>query len=120
MVQVAWASGTTEKQAGKGHVLLFEGDLTMLGTDAVVYYAREDLVLGSGYGTAIQSRGGDAIRKELAAIGGFYGVPLALCAAVMLDSIRAALASATALRQVAICVTDSREVAFFRREMEKL
>jgi len=183
MVQLAVPPGAIEKRAGNGSVRLEQGDLTALPVDAVVYYAREDLVLGSGYGTAIQSRGGEAVRKELAAIGGvrmgeavitgagnlpakhiihacgpkfqedrmaeklraamqsalalaesrglasvafppmgagFYGVPLALCAAVMLDSIRSALASATALRQITICVTDRRDFDVFRQEMEKL
>ena len=37
--------------------------------DAVVFYARQDLQLGGGFGSAIQSRGGAAIKKELDAIG---------------------------------------------------
>ncbi len=41
----------------------------MLATDAVVFYARQDLQLGSGFGTAIASRGGAAIGKELEAVG---------------------------------------------------
>jgi O-acetyl-ADP-ribose deacetylase (regulator of RNase III) len=50
-------------------VKLTKGDLTALPVDAFVYYAREDLDPGSGYGTAIQQRGGVAVRKELEAIG---------------------------------------------------
>jgi O-acetyl-ADP-ribose deacetylase (regulator of RNase III) len=37
--------------------------------DAFVFYAREDLDLGSGFGTAIKSRGGAAVKKELDGIG---------------------------------------------------
>ena len=50
-------------------ITLIKDDLTALPVDAFVYYAREDLELGSGYGTAIQQRGGVAIKKELEAIG---------------------------------------------------
>ena len=172
-----------QKPIGGAVVRLEQGDLTALRVDGIVHYAREDLVLGSGYGTAIQSRGGEAIRKELAAVGGvrmgeavltgagnlharhiihacgpkfqeermeeklrasmgsalalagsaglksvafppmgagFYGVPLDLCAAVMLEEIRKALAGAGSLREVVVCVTDRREFLAFRREMEKL
>jgi len=37
--------------------------------DAFVFYAREDLALGSGYGNAIQQRSGVAVKNELDAIG---------------------------------------------------
>lgn len=50
-------------------VKCLKGDLTALPVDAFVYYAREDLQLGSGYGTAIQQRGGSSIQKELAEFG---------------------------------------------------
>jgi O-acetyl-ADP-ribose deacetylase (regulator of RNase III) len=59
-----------EKQAGKTTIRLQHGDLTALSVDAFVFYAREDLEIGSGYGTAIQSRGGASIKKELAQMGG--------------------------------------------------
>jgi len=58
-----------EKKVGKATVRLQHGDLTALPVDAFVFYAREDLQLGSGYGTAIQGRGGASIQKELDAIG---------------------------------------------------
>ena len=48
---------------------LEKGDLTALPVDAFVFYAREDLKLGSGFGTAIESRGGGAVKKELEGIG---------------------------------------------------
>jgi len=41
----------------------------MLPVDGVVFYAREDLQLGSGFGTAIGSRGGAKVKKELEALG---------------------------------------------------
>lgn len=50
-------------------VTLMQDDLTTLAVDAVVFYAKETLELGAGFGTAIQSRGGDAVRKELEKIG---------------------------------------------------
>ncbi|MFB3826916.1 MAG: macro domain-containing protein [Bryobacteraceae bacterium] len=59
-----------ERRAGQTVIRLEIGDLTALAVDAIVFYAREDLALGSGYGTAIQVRGGDSIKKELAKIGG--------------------------------------------------
>ena len=50
-------------------IRLQKGDLTALPVDAVVFYAREDLQLGAGFGSAIQARGGAAIKKELEKIG---------------------------------------------------
>ena len=50
-------------------IRLQKGDLTALLVDAVVFYARQDLQLGAGFGSAIQSRGGDAVKQELAKIG---------------------------------------------------
>jgi O-acetyl-ADP-ribose deacetylase (regulator of RNase III) len=180
MPQTATALAPVEETISGAVVRIEQGDLTALAVDAIVYYAREDLTLGSGYGTAIQSRGGDAVRKELAALGtvgmggaimtgagnlkarhiihacgpkfqeegteeklracmrsalvlaessdlssvafppmgaGFYGVPLNLCAAVMLDTIRGVLSSARSLKTVIICVTDRREFAAFRTAM---
>jgi O-acetyl-ADP-ribose deacetylase (regulator of RNase III) len=48
---------------------LQKGDLTALAVDAVVFYAREDLQLGAGFGSAIQTRGGATIKQELEKIG---------------------------------------------------
>ncbi len=50
-------------------VRLQKGDQTALPVDAVVFYARQDLELGAGFGSAIQSRGGAEIKKELDKIG---------------------------------------------------
>src|SRR5271165_5614120 len=66
----AIAPASFEKTVHGAVVRLQQDDLTALAVDAFVYYAREDLALGSGFGAAIQSRGGDTIKKELAAIGG--------------------------------------------------
>ena len=54
-----------ERKVGRTFVRLQCGDLTALEVDAFVFYARQDLALGSGFGTAIQVRGGDTIKKEL-------------------------------------------------------
>ncbi len=48
---------------------LIKGDITDLEIEAFVYYARENLALGSGYGTAIAVRGGPTIQKDLEKIG---------------------------------------------------
>ena len=58
-----------EVKVGKTAIKLQHGDLTALPVDAFVFYAREDLEIGSGYGTAIQGRGGASIKKELEEIG---------------------------------------------------
>jgi O-acetyl-ADP-ribose deacetylase (regulator of RNase III) len=58
-----------EKTMGKAVIKLEHGDLTDLAVDAFVFYAREDLELGSGYGTAIQGRGGLSVKKELEGLG---------------------------------------------------
>ena len=58
-----------EVRVNRSVVRLVKDDLTAMDVDAFVFYAREDLQLGSGYGTAIQQRGGPSIRKELERIG---------------------------------------------------
>ncbi len=170
-----------EKKINKTVVRLEHGDLTALAVDAWVFYAREDLDIGSGYGTAITSRGGVAVRKELENIGsikmgeavisgagemaakhiihacgpkfqeadmekklrdcmraslavanengfetlayppmgaGFYGVPLDLCAAAMLQTIQAFAEAETSLREIIICVIDYRDYVPFKKQME--
>lgn len=64
------ATAPVEKKVNQTAVRLERGDLTAQAVDAFVFYAKENLELGSGYGTAIGSRGGDAIKKELATLGG--------------------------------------------------
>lgn len=59
-----------EKKVGGKTVKLIWDDLTALPVDAFVFYAREDLDIGTGYGTAIQMRAGLSVKKELEQIGG--------------------------------------------------
>ncbi|NOZ21394.1 MAG: O-acetyl-ADP-ribose deacetylase [Planctomycetes bacterium] len=66
---IGMACKPMEKKVGKAVIKLQHGDLTALAVDAFVFYAREDLELGSGYGTAIQARGGGSIKKEIEKIG---------------------------------------------------
>ncbi len=44
---------------------LIKEDLTMLEVDAFVFYAANDLALGSGFGTAVSVRGGPTDQEEL-------------------------------------------------------
>lgn len=46
-------------------VRLIRGDITELEVDAFVFYATEDLALGSGFGGMISVRGGPSVQKEL-------------------------------------------------------
>lgn len=54
---------------GKDLVLL-QGDITEMETDAIVNAANQNLVLGAGVAGAIRSKGGSAIQKECDRIGG--------------------------------------------------
>jgi O-acetyl-ADP-ribose deacetylase (regulator of RNase III) len=56
-------------QIGRCTVRLVRDDITQLQVDAFVFYARPDLALGSGFGTAISQRGGPSIQKELKEFG---------------------------------------------------
>jgi O-acetyl-ADP-ribose deacetylase (regulator of RNase III) len=58
-----------EMRVGYSGVRLVRGDITLLEVDAFVFYARPDLALGTGFGTAISQRGGPAIQKELNQLG---------------------------------------------------
>jgi O-acetyl-ADP-ribose deacetylase (regulator of RNase III) len=52
-------------------IRLTAGFITDLGdVDAIVYYARPDLALGAGFGTAISTQGGPKVQEELKKIGG--------------------------------------------------
>jgi len=59
-----------EYQVNSSSISLSKGDITDMEIDAFVYYATEDLKLGSGFGTAIAIRGGPSVQKELDEIGG--------------------------------------------------
>jgi O-acetyl-ADP-ribose deacetylase len=50
-------------------IRLVKGDIADLEIEAFVYYARPNLVLGSGFGTAISLRGGPQIKEELKKLG---------------------------------------------------
>ena len=54
-----------ERKIKNTTVRLLRGDIADLEIEAFVYYAREDLALGSGFGGAISVRGGPTIQEEL-------------------------------------------------------
>lgn len=51
---------------------------------------------------------------------GFYGIPLAVSAKIMLQAFREYLANGSDLEEIAICVVDNREFEPFRAELAKL
>ena len=53
------------KQINHCAIRLEIGDITDFEVEAFVFYATEDLQLGSGFGNAITLRGGPSIQKEL-------------------------------------------------------
>jgi len=169
-----------ERRIGSSVVRLVQGDIADLDVECFVYYARSDLLLGSGFGTAVSVRGGPSVQDELKklapvpvtgavitsagsmkarhiihAVGpkfqeenlerqlrltmmnvlrladekgikqiafppmgaGFYGVPLALCAQVMLDIIADYVQGETVLEEVIICARDRREYLPFQAEL---
>jgi O-acetyl-ADP-ribose deacetylase (regulator of RNase III) len=57
-----------EVTLGNCVVQVVRDDITMLDTDAFVFGARPDLLLGAGVGTAIAVRGGPSIQAELKAL----------------------------------------------------
>ena len=58
-------------------VVIQQGDLTEMDTDAIVNAANNDLVLGAGVAGAIRRKGGEAIQRECDAIG---SIPLGFAA----------------------------------------
>ncbi len=68
-MSIAAFTKPVETKVGSTKVKLLREDLTALKVDAFVYYARENLDIGTGYGTAIQMRGGLEVKKELEKIG---------------------------------------------------
>src|ERR1700704_6198720 len=50
-------------------IVIQQGDLTEMETDAIVNAANNDLQLGGGVAGAIRRKGGDAIQRECDAIG---------------------------------------------------
>lgn len=159
---------------------LMKGDITDLEIESFVYYARNDLTLGSGYGNAISMRGGPSIQNELNELGpiettkaivssaggmktshiihaagpkfqeeglvmklretirnvlklademgfrqiafpamgaGFYGVSLKQSAEITLRTINEYLCGETKIRDVLICLLDSREYSPYQKEL---
>jgi O-acetyl-ADP-ribose deacetylase len=58
-------------------IVIRQGDLTEMDTDAIVNAANNDLVLGAGVAGAIRRKGGDEIQRECDAIG---SIPLGFAA----------------------------------------
>jgi O-acetyl-ADP-ribose deacetylase (regulator of RNase III) len=58
-----------EKQIGNKVLRLVRGDITDMEVEAFVFDITDDVKLGSGFGGAIQQRGGIVIQKELDEIG---------------------------------------------------
>jgi O-acetyl-ADP-ribose deacetylase (regulator of RNase III) len=54
-----------EKRIKDSILRLEKGDLTAMDMEAIVFYARADLKLGAGFGSAIAARGGMSIQEEL-------------------------------------------------------
>ena len=55
--------------SSKDKIIIQQGDLTEMDTDAIVNAANNDLVLGGGVAGAIRRKGGEEIQKECDAIG---------------------------------------------------
>jgi O-acetyl-ADP-ribose deacetylase (regulator of RNase III) len=66
-------------------VVIQQGDLTEMDTDAIVNAANNDLVLGAGVAGAIRRKGGEAIQRECEAIG---SIPLGYAAITTGASLR--------------------------------
>jgi len=172
-----------EKRVNQSVVRLMKGDITDMEIEAFVFYARHDLVVGTGFGTAISTRGGPTIQKELEelaplqtgeavvtaagtlkakhvvhAVGprfqeedtegklrttilnslkraeekgikqialpamgaGFYGIPLDVCARVMVETIKGYLEGETVIKEVILCMLDSREYEPFNFQLARL
>ncbi len=58
-------------------IVIQQGDLTEMATDAIVNAANNDLILGGGVAGAIRRKGGDEIQRECDAIG---SIPLGYAA----------------------------------------
>ena len=58
-----------ERTIGDKRLRMVRGDITDIDVEAFVFDITEDAKLGSGFGGAIQQRGGIVIQKELDEIG---------------------------------------------------
>src|SRR3978361_2256619 len=63
----------------KDRIVIQQGDLTEMDTDAIVNAANNDLILGAGVAGAIRRKGGEEIQRECQAVGripvGFAAIP---------------------------------------------
>jgi O-acetyl-ADP-ribose deacetylase len=67
-------------------VIIRQGDLTEMDTDAIVNAANNDLVLGAGVAGAIRRKGGDEIQRECEAIG---SIPIGFAAITTAGKLKA-------------------------------
>ena len=67
-------------------VVIRQGDLTEMDTDAIVNAANNELVLGAGVAGAIRRKGGEAIQRECDAIG---SIPLGYAAITSAGKLKA-------------------------------
>lgn len=58
-----------EKKIHNCLIRVVKSDITDAEVESFVFYARPDLALGSGFGTAIAVRGGPAVQEELKKLG---------------------------------------------------
>jgi O-acetyl-ADP-ribose deacetylase (regulator of RNase III) len=56
-------------KAAAPQIVIQQGDLTEMDTDAIVNAANNDLILGGGVAGAIRRKGGEAIQRECSEIG---------------------------------------------------
>ena len=62
-------STAEERKVNQSVIRIQIGFITDLEIEAIVHYARADLVLGAGFGGAIATTGGPKIQEELKAFG---------------------------------------------------
>ncbi len=162
---------------------LIQQDITDFEVEAFVFYAKSNLELGAGFGSAIVRRGGPSVKAELDKIGsvplseavvtgagqmkakyilhavgptfqeenieaklrktilnvfrraeekgirqialppmgaGFYGIPLAACSNIMINTLKEYMASGGTLQEVIICANDGREYRAFQSAFKAL
>jgi len=171
------------KNIGGCKISLQKGDLSALEVESFVFYAQDNLKLGSGFGNAIAMRGGISIQKELEVIGhlppteavvtkagalkakyiihangpkfqevdgesklcatvlnalrraeesnisqiafplmgtGFYGIPLAVSAKVMMEAFQQHLQNGGKIKEIIVCAMDNREYKPFEEALGKI
>ena len=120
-------------------ILIQQGDLTDMDTDAIVNAANNDLILGGGVAGAIRRKGGDAIQREcnahclkianerglksiaFPAVGtGVAGFPLEECAKIMLREAAEHLRGETSLETVHFVLFDDAAKEIFQHSWKKL